>query len=176
MKPAAVIGVLAAALCSASVALASDNYPEKLQDELGLACAPQCTICHLSLSGGIGTATKRFALAMQITGELESEHEELIAPALEKIQGAECLYEYPEFGGVPEPGPCDSDKDGVPDVEELKQSRDPNVAGPGLLCGPEYGCGARIEPRGTTDWTAVACAAATALWLVLGRKRRSRSR
>jgi hypothetical protein len=141
---------LVGALLAPALAVASPDYPERLSDELGLQCIPQCTVCHETLEGGIGTATKPFGLSMQINGGLKDKDSDLIPIAL---------------------ATCNSDQDDLPDVEELRQGRDPNVPGAGLLCGPEYGCGARIEPRGTTDWAAVVAAALMALGFVVSRRR-----
>ncbi len=46
---------------------------------------------------------------------------------------------------------ADSDNDGVGDVAELEQGRDPNLAGEGDLCGPAMGCGAHVEPSQDVD-------------------------
>jgi hypothetical protein len=75
-------------------------------------------------------------------------------------------------GGSPA-GAVDSDSDGIGDVEELRQNQDPNAPGVAIKCGPAYGCGARVEPRGRIDGIALAAAIGVALGLfAFGRRRR----
>jgi hypothetical protein len=156
---------LTAAFGLARAAQASPSYPEEIEAALGMSCPPPCTICHDTQAGGVGTARTKFAAAMIDKG-LTKQDPARIRPALDALEAA---------GASPDAGPggVDSDGDGVGDVEELRQDRDPN--GPGLVCGPRYGCGARVEPRGHTDATALAAASAiAAALLVLGRRRRRR--
>jgi hypothetical protein len=80
------------------------------------------------------------------TGGLEGQDETLVAPAVKALRGSGV------DGG---PSGVDSDGDGMDDIAELAAGRDPNIAGAGELCGPTYGCGARIEPSGRIDWQAV---------------------
>jgi hypothetical protein len=161
-----------------AAAHASKSFPGELKDALGLECAPMCTLCHVDEAGGRGRVDKRFGLAMMETGGLEALHPELIAPALEKLEKLAndefCYRDIPKYDPNAELGPCDSDADGIGDVEELRQGRNPNVFGEGVLC-PRYGCGARIEPRGSIDWSGVAGAASVALALMLGARRARRA-
>jgi hypothetical protein len=142
-------------------AAASPSYPEAIQSALGMPCAPACTLCHDSQSGGLATANQPFALAM-IQAGLAGKDASLVAPALEQL----------ELAGGPDAGaPVDSDGDGEGDVAELREGRNPN--GPGVVCGPRYGCGARVEPRGQLDGLTLAAALGlTALLFGLRRRRR----
>jgi hypothetical protein len=99
---------LAAALTS-RVAAASQSYPHQIATTLGLAKDPPCTICHRDLNGGLNTVTKPFGQAMQGFG-LRSGDPASLAAAIQKSEQAK----------------ADSDGDGVPDVEELEQGKDPN--------------------------------------------------
>ncbi len=72
--------------------------------------------------------------------------------------------------------PEDSDGDGMDDIAELAAGRDPNVAGAGDLCGPEYGCGARVEPSGALDGHALLLALGVALALGARVRRRNAPR
>lgn len=136
-------------------AVASPSYPNAVQKASGSPCPPPCTVCHESESGGYGTATKPFAESMMAVGDLEAEDEQLVAPAIAALKAAQ----------------IDSDADGVDDVSELALGDDPNLFGEGDLCGPQYGCGARVEPEGPIDGAAVALAAGVVA-LMLARRRR----
>lgn len=143
---------LVIALCFASsAAVASPDYPDAVQGATGSPCPPPCTVCHESSSGGYGTAVKPFARSMAKVGKLDAEDSALVAPAVEKLKAQA----------------TDSDGDGTTDIDELGAGRDPNLHGKGDICGPEYGCGATIEPRQPVDGSALALAAlvAFALWL-----------
>jgi hypothetical protein len=63
----------------------------------------------------------------------------------------------------------------MPDVTELQNMRDPNVAAPGdeLICPPTYGCGARVAPRPPVDGSALAIALVVAGLLGLRLRRRA---
>ena len=65
----------------------------------------------------------------------------------------------------------DVDNDGVGDIAELRAGADPNVPGDQSICGPQYGCGARVEPRGSIDLSSAFAALLTAL-LLFGWSRR----
>jgi hypothetical protein len=152
---------------------ASDTYPGAIREALsGMPCDPPCTVCHETLSGGIGTATKPFAESIKATADLGCCNEDLVAGALETMRNS-CAGQ----GGNAPPG-CNSDGDDMPDIEELEEGRDPNVSGVGNLCGgPVYGCGARVA-GGTTefDWVSLLAAGAAALALIhSARRMRKRS-
>ena len=56
---------------AALFASASSVYPGEVASHLGLACTPQCTICHQTNAGGDGTATKPFAVTMKTDYQLD---------------------------------------------------------------------------------------------------------
>ncbi len=137
-------------------ALASPAYPTEIFDAIDMDCPPPCAVCHQDQTGGAGTATKVFADAMVNEG-LEGEDDGSVKPALEALDAAG----------------TDSDGDGVGDVSELKQGRDPNIPGDSPLCGPQYGCGARIaKPAAALDPQAALLALFVAGLLALGSRRR----
>jgi hypothetical protein len=167
------MGALALALSVsfAPAAAASDTYPGAIRDELpGMPCAPPCTVCHETLSGGLETATKPFAESIKATGPLGCCNPGSVAGAIRTMRD-NCAG---PSGNMP-PG-CDSDGDGEPDIKELESGSDPNVSGVGNLCGgPVYGCGARVA-GGTTDfdWVSLLAAGAAALTLIHSARRMKR--
>jgi hypothetical protein len=171
------VPVLVGALLVANSAAASKTFPGALEEALGMECPPACTICHRDETGGRNTVIKRFGIAMMVTGELSAGETDRIPAALAAIQGPLCSYTFDDWDeGIGEEGPCDADGDGVSDVDELRQKRDPNVLGPNdeLRCGPDFGCGARVEPRSQPDYVAILAAALTVLGLAIGARRRKR--
>jgi hypothetical protein len=117
-------------LCSAPrSSRASPDYPARIQDDLGMPCAPPCTVCHRDNRGGLGTVAQPFGKAMMAAG-LRFFAPQTIDPALAELEAQR----------------TDSDGDGQPDVLELSAGRDPN--GDLDLCGltPRFGCGAQIAP------------------------------
>jgi hypothetical protein len=181
--------VIAAVVALAPRVHASPEFPEKIQELLGMSCAPPCTICHLDSSGGAATATKPFAENMYETGGLRPEQPGTVGPALDALEGK---GGGAGSGGASDAGAgdaasdaaggsggsggssgtvIDSDEDGMGDVEELRNDRDPNVFGAGIVCGPTYGCGARVAPRGRVDGLALGAALAVAGALLLSMRR-----
>jgi hypothetical protein len=121
---------LALTLGTASAA-ASPSYPEAIQDATGSPCAPQCILCHRDQNGGSGTIDAPFGKTLVDEIGLEEDEPDRIADIIAFLKDQE----------------VDSDQDGVDDVTELRQGRDPNEVGAGVLCGPTYGCGATVAPR-----------------------------
>lgn len=150
------LGTLAVLVWVAPAA-ASDEYPAALRAATGAPCPPPCTVCHLTMNGGSGTAVKPFAEAM-IQAGLDGEDESLVETAVETLE-----KKSPKV---------DSDEDGVDDLAELAAGRDPNLTGAGDLCGPEYGCGARVEPNGPVNSGPLALALGLALVLAARLRRR----
>ncbi|MBI1948151.1 MAG: hypothetical protein HYS27_20850 [Deltaproteobacteria bacterium] len=115
-------------LCCAMPAAATSSFPATLRDKLTLDRAPQCTVCHVTGSGGDGTATKPFAVSMVAAG-LEPFDEASLEAAVAQL----------DADGT------DSDGDGAGDVEELRAGTDPN-APPGTgLEGEGEGEGEPVE-------------------------------
>jgi MYXO-CTERM domain-containing protein len=139
-----------------STAHAIPDYPEALRTAAAMPCAPPCTVCHIDSNGGKGTVVKPFGLAMMSHG-LTKEDKALIRPAVLE------LYDQA----------VDSDGDGMGDISELDQGRDPNVAGNDSVCGPEYGCTAADPKDGTSSRAALAFLSGLGFLLVIRRKRAS---
>jgi hypothetical protein len=68
----------------------------------------------------------------------------------------------------------DSDHDGTSDIQEIFGNSSPVLSGTEPnRCGPTYGCGARIEPRGSLDANSIAAIAFAAIaWCAVRRRRR----
>ncbi len=113
-------------LAAAALLFASPIFPAEVQTHLSLGSAPQCTLCHQTLAGGLGTVTRPFGMTLMArgcqAGDLVS-----LDNALDAMAGE----------------PTDSDGDGVGDIAELQAGTNPN-GGEGPE--PEYGCFGRIGP------------------------------
>lgn len=153
LAPALTAGLLSVGL--PAVAAASQTFPGAIQDYLmstgdAPPCAPTCTLCHASPSGGVETVRSagftdnlrgQSAVAFNMRnrmppGALTALDPSTVGPALKALETLDCASA---------PGKvCDSDGDGMPDVAELRAGRNPD--GPGDLgeC-PQYGCGASSE-------------------------------
>jgi hypothetical protein len=122
---------LAVALLALSArALASPNYPETLDRQLGVECPrplTRCLICHVTAAGGEGTAKKPFAQLLIDDYGLKGKAARTLAAALDAL-----------------PADQDTDGDGTPDLDELTACGNPS--GPDLSEGPGFGCSLRPEP------------------------------
>ena len=159
------VGVIALGVyLFAPPALASETYPAAVQEALGLACAPACVLCHTRPEGGLQQINS-FGEKVRDSG-VSIRNPDGIPAALECIEN-----------GVDNPAesPCqhpagevrDSDGDGTPDIEELRNAEDPSSTQGGSFCGPSYGCGASIAPKKKLDGVASASAllmAGALLW------------
>jgi hypothetical protein len=109
-----------AILLTAAV-LATPNFPGVIQQQLGLAQPPRCTICHATDAGGIGTVVKPFGVYLRSRG-LRAGDETSLRNALLAAAG-----EQHSSGG------------GKTDIEALEAGQDPNGAEAADLV-PAYGC------------------------------------
>lgn len=156
-SPMRSLALLAGLLLVPATAGASPTFPPEIQTTLDLACKPDCTTCHTRPEGGYGTARKPFGLAMQSEGLMASSPN-LIAGALQKLEASG----------------SDVDKDGVPDVEELRNMEDPNTPDAALVCfneTPSDDGGCSVAHRGASGlagWTALIVVGLVAR--VVGRK------
>jgi hypothetical protein len=105
---AAIAGLV---LASTETARASENYPAELERFWSVPL-PACTLCHLTIKGGTGTAKTLFG---------KSVHEVFHA------KGVEDRASLDHALSAMDQGPTDSDGDGVGDHQELFEGSDPNV-------------------------------------------------
>ena len=138
-------------LLLASAAMASSAYPGGIDADVGMPCAPQCTLCHTSNAGGAGTVTTEFGIAMMDRGLLGGSQADLLSPALTALEN----------------DAVDSDGDAIIDIDELANGDDPN--GGAAYCDlltPSYGC---FNHAAGAGWSA----GAVVLALLAVRRRRS---
>jgi MYXO-CTERM domain-containing protein len=141
-------------LLAAAPAGASPNYPAEIQKQLGLSYTPSCAICHQNGVTGTGTVTTLFGQAMRAHG--------LVAGNIASLDTALAALEAEG---------TDSDGDGVPDIQELKNGTNPN--GTGSATPPTYGCFS-VTGQGPGTWSGVAWLLALAAAFGLRRRRRTR--
>jgi hypothetical protein len=151
-------------------ARASETYPAAVQDALGLPCAPACVLCHARPEGGLGTLNGGFGTTIAATG-VSIRNPGGIAAALACIENG---VADPTVEPCPYPSDSvpDSDQDGTPDIQELRNAEDPNSTAGGSFCGPSYGCGANIAPKAKLDGIASGAALAVAGMLLWTWRRR----
>lgn len=134
---------------AASPALATPNFPPRIQTELGLDAAPACTLCHEGPTQR-GTVTTPFGVSMLSRG-LDAYDEQLLVNALLALDGEG----------------TDSDGDGAADLDELRQGDDPNAApGGDAPIVPDYGCSV-AAPSGQIPQRGALSTSASALLLAL---------
>jgi hypothetical protein len=144
---------LAALLCVmlsslASVAQASTNFPGAVLDYLQktgsveVDCAVPCTLCHTSPAGEKTTVRDDgFTYNLRNLASVKAGDVSTIVAALALLERS---LDCPLAPGAV----CDSDGDDMPDVMELRNSRDPD-GGRNFNDCLKYGCGASsVAPRG----------------------------
>jgi hypothetical protein len=154
---------LGVALTSAPPAHADPGLPQFIEQHLQMPCLPQCTICHKDNQGGFGTLRPgKFGANMEMYFGLNPTDHGTWASALDQSEKAG----------------FDTDKDGMPDIQELRKGDDPNDPSPGAsVCSDEnlkYGC-LHVAPQPRADGFAAACGAA-ALVVGIGAMRRGMRR
>ena len=101
--------------------LATPNFPGVIQQHLGLAQPPPCTICHATNAGGLGTVVKPFGIYLQSRGLVPFDD-----ASLRNALMADIAERHSSSGGLT-------------DVDALRAGQDPNgVQGSNLV--PTYGC------------------------------------
>ena len=151
---AALLALVGAPILVANDARASETFPPVVRQFTGAAREPDCTICHQTNSGGVGTATKPFADYLR-KRRLVRENEDSLRNALRAMQGEG----------------HDTDNDGVTDFDELKAGTDPNGEFASDVPPVEYGCG-RVAPAGPRpDWMAAGAGALVIAALTIRRRR-----
>jgi hypothetical protein len=116
------------------IARATPNFPEAIKQDLGLAAAPPCTICHATNEGGQGTVVKPFGKYLVSRG-LAPFDESSLAGSLAAADGER----------------HDSDGDGITDIQALKQGLDPKGSSTGpQIEYPTFGCNVTGDGPGDT--------------------------
>ncbi len=161
---------LASGLLSTGTVWASPDFPDIVQQTLDMSCTPQCIICHRDNLGGSGTADRPFGATLQTSSKVSPT---VVRGDTERLEDALLDLRAQEAAGEGQ----DSDGDGVKDIAELTdvaQPRDPSVPGAGDMCelDVKYGCGARVEPHASLDWTGALAAGLSALGLGFLARRR----
>ena len=108
------------------LALASEPFPVNIKAQLMLPGEPPpCTLCHLTLIGGLMTVTKPFGQNLQRKYGLGPIDVSVLRNAIMQAQA----------------NGDDSDGDRVGDIAELLQGTDPNVPEGGVAVDePRFGC------------------------------------
>jgi len=154
-------------------------YLEKTQDKGMPACPPTCLLCHKSPNGGAASIRgDGFVTALGYAGESIMPFVFLdgvmpIERALVALETNPCAT----LGDMT-PTPCDSDKDMVEDMAEVRLGTDPNGPGEASDC-PKYGCGASSVAPGRTvtrHLDGTLSVAALGLFALLVRRRRFAAR
>jgi hypothetical protein len=182
---------LAGALLAPSAAHASAIFPSEVQAHLGLKSVPACTLCHQTLSGGTGTATRPFGVTARANGAVAGSVSALDG-ALDAMKSkntdsdGDCVGDIAELiagtdpdNGSDNPGACgDGGSSSGSDGGSSGAVTPPESTGPG---DPQYGCAAGgASPRGPRGPGgqgsplpfAVGAAAIAGAWLRRARRRR----
>jgi hypothetical protein len=111
-------------------AFALGSFPGQIKNHLGLSAAPQCNLCHGSISGG-GPVVTPLGQAMLAAG-LTMSGGSTLTNALDKLAA----------------DGTDSDGDGVSDIDELTAGTNANPDKTPI----EYGCGGQIATHAPWGW------------------------
>ena len=112
-------------LAALALAFGSPTFPAVVEEELAMPCTPTCDLCHATVAGGSGTATRDFAGTVLGAGRVGADEESLrSAIATLAANGA------------------DTDGDGTTDTEALTMGLNPNADGDDFCAVPRpvYGC------------------------------------
>jgi hypothetical protein len=132
-----------ACVLAPTAARASEEFPGAIQEAAGMPCAPQCALCHGVTPGTAGTFMnkKLGATLFNIEG-----NGVVLPHDVAKLKSAYAIY-----AAKPE---------NMAAVVDLKAGVDPQTKD--SLCGPTYGCGARVAKKAPSRdlsaplWIAVA--------------------
>ena len=129
--------------------LASPTFPVTVQNHLSLPEAPECTLCHATEAGGLGTVTRPFGVTLRARG----------------AQAGDTASVVTALNAMAAEG-TDSDGDGTGDIDELLAGTNPN-GGEGPE--PEYGCFGRIGGGRPSGLSALLAALSLVTLLLRGR-------
>src|SRR5262249_34877685 len=129
------------ALVISSAAEARDIFPPAVQEVLGAACTPDCSICHTGAPGseGIATANQPLAQRLKALGINATSSQDDVKAAIQKLLVKDTV---------------DTDKGGVTDLQEIKKCTEPyhtpsddhdtqgTQGTQGEAVQPGFGCGA----------------------------------
>lgn len=137
---------------------ASAGFPGVVQQALGASAPPQCTVCHTTPAGGLGTATQPLAVYLKSRGLVPGDDASLRG-ALQAMVGEG----------------HDSNGDGKTDADALRAGEDPNGAVDASVPPVAYGCGARVAAGRSADASAALLALAAVAALTAPRRRARRA-
>lgn len=164
------MAVLVSCVFGAPVASAHPDAPKYVQDHYGLSCTPPCLLCHSNPNGGpyfrdaitpTGQAVSGFIITLYTHGFVpDNAH-----------TGWDVAFTAIEQQKI------DTDQDGIPDIQELRDGTDPNDGqNPNAqICGngPTYGC-VRVARGTSVDGDALLVSGVVLLaGIALARRRRS---
>jgi MYXO-CTERM domain-containing protein len=137
--------VVCALVFVVSTASARPEYAAAVGTELDI-CTPPCTLCHA------GTPNRDNPVQPFVLNLIElarvyktgGVNDSTLPRLLELMETESCERKQDPSCATDPCGVCNGDGSGEPDVEELRNSENPNDSG-SFVC-PEYGCGASVAP------------------------------
>jgi hypothetical protein len=162
--------ILAGSMLASIDAKANRLFPGLLKDNVPMPCAPLCTLCHKTTGGGPGN--------LRSDGIVTTWTQQEIVMSSDVLDGNNANSLVPVLKAIEKlQPPLDTDKDGVPDLQELMMGDDPDTPGQASLCanitaGPTFGC-ARVAPEGQIDNVAGLASGLVALMGIAALRRRA---
>lgn len=161
LKALPLAAAFGAILTLAAPARASEPFPAYIAEKYEMPCVPACTLCHLTNLGG-ATSFRVPGLGYTLLEVVQDTGATIEAGVPESLD--------PNFAAMAAMG-TDTDKDGTPDLDELKAGTDPAGSSTAVCDVPKYGCGASVAHTPPTRFGALALAASVMLALGLRRRR-----
>jgi len=144
---------LLALVSLAGVAEATPEFPDAMRAHLKMSSSPPCDVCHADGVTGGGTVTTPFGRSARARG-LVADNEDVLFGVLDRMAGEK----------------VDSDNDGIPDIDELIASTDPNSAAGNTVGPQEFGCVGRVASGQGERGASLLAAALVALALRRSRR------